>query len=146
MSNSTQKPNRIYMSTIRSTINPAVAASVFKVYDAKGTADFHFEFDRSWKSHSGKTGYSKKFYTGHAEAIAEVAELAEASIYEAKKGGFAIGRKLTEKLSEKLSSSQMQAITIENYRVLEEEFAHIKERGENSFWQKAIEAVVEIKQ
>jgi len=139
-----KRQNRIYMHTLRSNVNPAVAASIFKVYDAKGTASFHYEIDRSWKSQSGEKGYSKKYYAGHADAIAEVAEIADESIRVALKGGFAVGRKLSEKLSEKLTQTQQQAISVEKYRVLEEEFANIKERGENSFWQVAIEALVAV--
>ena len=140
------RTNRIYMDTIRSELNAAIAANLFKEYDAAGKANYHYEISRAWKSKtSGTSGYSSKFYSGYAEAIAEVAEIADMAIRQAMKSQFSIGKKLTAKLGEKLSEAQLHAITVEKYRVLEEEFAHIKERGEDRFWQQVVEAVAEVK-
>ena len=95
------RTNRIYMDTIRSELNAAIAANLFKEYDAQGKANYHYEISRAWKSKtSGASGYSSKFYSGYAEAIAEVAEIADMAIRQAMKSQFSIGKKLTAKLGE----------------------------------------------
>lgn len=138
------KKNAIYMETFRSQLHPAIAANVFKEYDAEGNPSYYYKLSRAWKAkNSAESGYSGKFYIGFAEAIAEVAELADMTIRQVQQQGFVIGRHLTKKLSEKLTESQLQSIAVEKYREIEDDFLHIKERGEDRFWETVINSLVE---
>ena len=107
---------------------------------------YYYKLSRAWKSKTtDASGYSDRFYVGYAAAIAEVAEFAELTIQEATKRTFTVGKHLTAKLGERLSDAERQAITVEKYRLIEDDFTNIKERGEDRFWQTVDAALKEVR-
>jgi len=70
-----KKKETNYVHTIRSKVDPAVAANIFR----RATQDSHtyldYELSRAWKTKK-REGYSSRFYTRNCEGLVEVIQRA----------------------------------------------------------------------
>ena len=66
-----KKKESNYVATVRSTVDPAIAANVFRRVTPDGHPYLDYEIRRAWKS-GKREGYSNRFYCRNSEGLIEV--------------------------------------------------------------------------